>query len=345
MLLSRVLIVGHGSIGRRHLRLARQIAPSADIRILRHQPSVDIPEYSNGCFTSIDEALDFSPQVAVIASPAPFHLEMAQPLADAGVHLLIEKPLSSGIEGVYRLIETCHKQGVVLMVGYNLRFSPSLQAFRKLLADGAIGDILTVRSEVGQYLPSWRPYCDYRLAVSGQRKLGGGVVLELSHELDYLRWIFGEIEYVNATLCQQSGLEIDVEDTAYLTLGFSSESGTKQIIGTVCMDFIRHDTTRTCVVIGEKGTLRWNGLTGTVDQFRQDKGIWCDQFNSLPESDDTYIAEWNNFILSISGKEVPLVCGEDGLRVLQVIKASYLSSKSACRVLVGQDQAPESVHS
>lgn len=255
-LINRILIVGLGSIGKRHLRLARALLPNADIRVLRHQAGSAVPDSANGSFSSIDEAIAFAPQTAVIASPAPFHIATAQALAEAGVHLLIEKPLSASLNGVMQLLETCQKQGTVLLTGYNLRFLPSLQRFRDLLGDGVIGKVLSVRCEIGQYLPSWRPDADYRQGVSARRELGGGALLELSHELDYLRWIFGEVDWVKATLSRQSSLALDVEDTAHLTLGFAPADDGHQLIGTVNMDFVRHDTTRLCTTIGENGSLR-----------------------------------------------------------------------------------------
>ncbi len=271
MPISRVLIVGLGSIGKRHLRLARVFLPNADIRILRHQVASEEPEYSNGCFFDLDEAIAFAPQIAIIASPAPFHVETAMALASVGVDLLIEKPLSDSLVGVTQLLETCEKQGAILLTGYNLRFLPSLNRFRDLLGEGVIGKVLSVRCEVGQYLPSWRPDNDYRQGVSARSDLGGGALLELSHELDYLRWIFGEVDWVKATLTRQSALEIDVEDSAHLTMGFSPSADGRKLIGIVSLDFIRHDSTRLCTAIGEAGSLRWNGATGVVDLYEAGK--------------------------------------------------------------------------
>ena len=115
--------------------------------------------------------------MAVIASPAPFHLATGQALAEVGVHLLIEKPLSASLDGVTQLLETCQKLGTVLLTGYNLRFLPSLQRFRDLLDESVIGKVLSVRCEIGQDLRSWRPDSDYRQGVSARRDLGGGALL------------------------------------------------------------------------------------------------------------------------------------------------------------------------
>jgi len=326
--INRILIVGLGSIGKRHLRLARELLPKADIRVLRHKSNNEVHEYSNGSFSSIEESIAFSPQIAVIASPATFHIATAQALAEAGVHLLIEKPLSASLSGVAQLLETCERHGVVLLTGYNLRFLSSLQRYRDLLGENVIGKVLSVRCEIGQYLPTWRPDSDYRQGVSARRELGGGVLLELSHELDYLRWIFGEVEWVKATLSRQSMLEIDVEDTAHLTLGFASALDGYQLIGAVNLDFIRHDTTRLCTAIGEKGSLRWNGLTGEVLFYRAGRKEWELMFSDQRHPDDSYMAEWKNFIECVNTDKIPLIAGEDGFKVLQIIEAVRHSAKS-----------------
>jgi predicted dehydrogenase len=334
VLIDRIVIVGLGSIGRRHLRLARELFPNADIRVLRHQTANEVPEFSNGCFSSIEEAIAFAPQIAVIASPAPFHTATAQALAEVGVHLLIEKPLSISLDGIMHLLETCQKQDKVLLTGYNLRFMPSLQRFRDLLGEGVIGKVLSVRCECGQYLPTWRPDSDYRMSVSAQRELGGGVLLELSHELDYLRWIFGEIDWVKATLSHQSDLELDVEDTVHLTLGFVPTTDGHQLIGVVNLDFIRHDTTRVCTAIGENGTLRWNGLTGEVTLYEAGAKEWRQLFYHPDQRDESYLAEWQNFIACVKEHKTPLITGEDGLKVLEIIETARISASSDDQAMV-----------
>ena len=327
-MINRILIVGYGSIGKRHLRVARELMPLSDIRILRHQTKNEIPEYANGCFSTIEEAILFTPQIAVIASPAPFHIATALALAESGIHLLIEKPLSASLSGVAELIKMCQKHHVVLSTGYNLRFLPSLQHFRGLLVEGIVGRVLSVRCEIGQYLPSWRPGSDYRQGVSAKYELGGGALLELSHELDYLRWIFGEITWIRATLSRQSSLEINVEDTAHLTLGFAPTLDGQQLIGAVNLDFIRHDTTRLCTAIGEKGSLRWNGLTGEVLLHKADASEWQKFFQHPSQCDDSYIAEWQNFIDCVLNHKLPFITGDDGLEVLKIIEGARRSAES-----------------
>lgn len=333
-LINRILVVSLGSAGTRHLRLAREHFPNAEIKVLRHQVQSVIPEFSDGCFSTLEEAIEFAPQMAIVANPATLHIRVAHALAQVGAHLLVEKPLSSSLEGVDSLIESCKENNSVLMIGYNLRFSPSLQRFRALLSEEIIGELFSVRCEVGQYLPSWRPKSDYRIGVSAKKELGGGVILELSHEIDFLRWIFGEVEWVRATLTRQSKLEIDVEDSAHLTMGFLPASREHQLIGTLNLDFIRHDQTRTCTVIGEKGTLRWNGMTGELDLFEMGATSWKKLYEHAPQNDETYTAEWQDFVDSIHEKRVPFVTGEDGKRVLQIIEAARISATTGAQEMM-----------
>ena len=93
-MMERILIVGHGSIGKRHLRIVRECLPDADIHVLRHQHYTEVPEFADGCFRNLVDACAFLPQAAIIANPAPFHLDSAIALAEIGCHLLVEKPIA-----------------------------------------------------------------------------------------------------------------------------------------------------------------------------------------------------------------------------------------------------------
>ena len=332
--LSRILIVGQGSMGLQHLELSRKLYPNAEVRIMVHQKQNEDVELPNEYLESMEQIQKFAPQVAIIANPATFHLETAQKLAEIGVHLLIEKPISTSTVNVAELIKTCKENNVVLMTGYNLRFSNSLTHFRELIKKKNIGKILSVRCEVGQYLPDWRPNKDYRMSVSANYRLGGGVLLELSHEVDYLRWIFGDVNWVRATLSKQSSLEIDVEDSAHLVLGFEPSSDGNQLIANLNLDFIRHDRTRSCTVIGDTGTLRWNALTGTVDVYLQHSEKWEVLYSRKPDTEETLFLEWDNFFRSIKQECYPLVTGTDGLRVLEILEASRKSAPTGSQVEV-----------
>ena len=326
--MQRLLIVGHGSIGQRHLRIVRESLPDAMIMIFRHQPTTNIPEMANLVTSSIDDVRSFAPEVAIVSNPAPFHLKIAKSLAEMGCHLLIEKPISDKIDGVVVVLESIRAAGLICQVGYNLRYLPSLSRFRDLINEGLIGKPLFVRCEIGQYLPNWRPETDYHTGVSARSDLGGGVLLELSHEIDYLIWIFGEVEWVSSWVGTLSDLNIDVEDTAHLILGFKSKGLNKPVIATLNLDFIRQDTTRICTVIGSGGSLRWNGLTGVIDMYKPGGNCWEDFVTMPHQRDDSYRGQWKHFLTSLAERKEPLVDGVVGLTVLKIVEAARSSAQN-----------------
>jgi len=326
--MTRVVIVGHGSIGKRHLRIVRESLPSAEIMILRHQVASEIPEQANLVSSSITEVEDFAPQIAVIANPAPFHAKIAEILAKIGCHLLIEKPIATNLSEVKVLIECIrNKPGLICQVGYNLRFLQSLSDFRQLVYQGIVGRPMAARCEIGQYLPDWRPDSDYRLGVSARRDLGGGVLMELSHEIDYLQWLFGEVKWVSAWSGNVSDLEVDVEDSAHLTIAFKSTLENTEIIASLNMDFVRQDTTRSCTVVCSEGSLRWNGLTGSVEMFKRGEKNWTELFRKSHGCDDSYYAQFQHFLKCIDSGEQPLVDIKSGLAVLETVEAAKVSCR------------------
>jgi len=330
--IERVLVVGLGSIGRRHLALARELLPAADIRVLRRAPDAAPPPEAAGVFSTLPDALAFAPQLSIVANPAPFHLPVATALAECGSHLLVEKPLSHSSEGVAQLIALTERRGLRLQLAYNLRFLSSLGVFRRFVQDGRVGEVHTVRCEVGQYLPSWRPGQDYRKTVSAQRALGGGVLFELSHELDYLRWIFGDFAWVEAALLRQGKLEIDVEDSAHLLLGFVALAGGSGPVASLTLDFIRRDTTRYCLALGSEGSVRWDGISGKVMHYAAECGDWRQVFSpSSIDRNDTYRIQLENMLAGIASGEPPPVGGADGHAVLRLIEAARRSAEDGGR--------------
>lgn len=335
----RYLIVSLGSIGRRHLHNLRMLRPDAHIAVLRQHTTVEngaVPEGADQQFTTLEQALAFKPDAAIIASPATTHLCMALPLARAGIHLLIEKPLADRPDGLDALVAHCKNHALVLMTGYNLRFSPSLREIRRLIESGTIGHVLGVRAEVGQYLPEWRPASDYRQTVSAQRALGGGALLELSHEFDYLYWLFGSPVRVTARGGHYSRLEIDVEDMVEITLEYQSPAR----LVNIHLDFVQRAPIRRCRFIGDAGTLLWDGLTDRIECFKAEVGKWetFDQF-VLPDRNQMYLDELEHFFRCIEYGEIPLVDGAQGQAVLAIAHAARTSLEQTISVeMSGHEQ-------
>jgi predicted dehydrogenase len=299
--------------------------PQAKIMVLRHSVVLENASLADSTTSSFADVQRFQPQFAVLANPASLHAEMAKPLLAMGCHLLIEKPLATNPTDGQAIRVAAQAKGCTVHVGYNLRYLPSLQFFRDRIQQGFIARVLSVRCEVGQSLEFWRTGADYRQGVSAQRSLGGGVLLELSHELDYLAWIFGRIDWVGAWFGRQSDLEIDVEDTAHLVLGFHSGEASPPV-ASVALDFIRHDATRRCVAIGENGSLAWDAVKGTVEACLKGSTEWQLMHQSSPERDFSYVAQWHEFLAVAAhpNKEPGPVAAdiEQALHVLDVVGAA-----------------------
>lgn len=195
----KALIIGWGSIGKQHQAALAQLGFSCAV-VTKQQ--IDLPN-----FLKITDAVkDFKPEYVIVANETSRHFSALQELASMNFsgHVLIEKPLFDSLHTIPA--NTFAKIGV----GYQLRFHPALQALHSAIENEKV---LSCHCYCGQYLPSWRPDTDYRISYSASRAKGGGVLRDLSHEIDYLLWLFGEAKNVKALGGKYSSLEITSEDT------------------------------------------------------------------------------------------------------------------------------------
>lgn len=318
--INTALVVGLGSIGRRHLRLLREIRPNIKIIAVRHSHESTQNYEADLSVYSIDEALKQDPDMAIVANPSPFHLETSRQLMSSGVHLLIEKPLSINTKGVEEFLKNCSKTKCKVMTGFNLRFLPCLEELKSEIKSGTIGKVLSVRVEVGQNLKTWRPEQDYSSSVSSKKRLGGGVILELCHEIDYILWIFGSVKWTIAHLSRQSSLDVDVEDTADILMGLKLKAFNQSEVNvSLNMDFTRHDNHRLFTVIGEKGTLKSNLIKGRLSHFSEKTDQWKDLSFNQVDRDYSYREQLKHFLCCIEENNTLRTTGEDGLEVLKVI--------------------------
>jgi predicted dehydrogenase len=332
-----ILIVGLGSAGTRQLRLAKVKFPDYEIKVLRSSGPKDFIELENEILRTLKDVAEFRPSMAIVCSPSPFHTEIAQYLAEIGAHILIEKPIANSTLGIKELISTCRQKSLVLMTGYNLRYLASLNYFRNCIIEGEIGKILSIRCEVGQYLPEWRPDKDYRATVTASRELGGGALLELSHELDYLQWIFGSANWVSAVIGKHSNLEIDTEDNAHLVIGFSDEKLGYTTIGNLNIDLYRHDKTRNCLVIGESGSIKWDAILDRVSIYSTKNLEWETVFQGKSNLEETYEDQLEEFSIASEKLTCSGATGVDGLKVLELIDSAWKSSRSRSQIVIERE--------
>lgn len=323
----KALVVGSGSIARRHLANFRRLLPDAEVCCVSAsgRALADGETAATTQLPSLAAAVEWAPDLAVVASPAPLHLDHACRLLDARIPVLIEKPLSDSIARVRDAAPLLMRHRDRIEIAYNLRFLSSAQRMKALIDEGRVGRILGLRIEVGQYLPDWRPHADYRRQVSASRSLGGGVLLELSHELDYLTWMFGRFDRVFCVAANSGQLEIDVEDHADILL--SRDGLTAQ----VHLDFLQRRASRSCKVIGATGTLHWDLIANLISL---EGPAGDDILFSEPAVDrnDMYVEQLRGFIEVAAGRAAPRITLDDGLAVINMIEAMRESAASGRQV-------------
>jgi len=321
----KLLIVGLGSIGQRHLENLRRLGVHHLLAWrVRNSPLPErlrLPDLE--IHSTLEEALARKPEAVLVCNPTGLHLPVAIQAAYAGCHLFIEKPLSHSLDGVDELISVVQKHDLVTLVGFNLRFHPGLQLVKSLLNEGRIGRVVSIRAQVGQYLPDWHPWEDYRQGYSAHRDLGGGVILDLIHELDYVRWFAGEVTHVVCFAGHVSNLEIEAEDIAEIVLKF--EGGA---IGNVHMDYVQRSASRTCRIVGEEGTILWDYYANEVRLFDAREQGWQVFQQEGFERNNMYLAEMQHFLACLEGRETPVVDVEEGTRILRLALAARESAET-----------------
>ena len=264
----------------------------------------------------------FRPDAVLVCTPPSFHLTQARQAIAAGAHVFVEKPLSHSMDGVKALLGEARASGRLLQVGYNLRFHPVLRKLKQIVEENTIGRILWTRAEVGQYLPDWRPWQDYRQSYTARRELGGGIILDASHELDYLLWFFGEPIEVLCMASTVSQLAVNVEDSASLLLRFSSGSHAD-----LHVDFVQRLPSRSCKLVGEEGTAIWeDGDVASVRLLRpaMQPETFCFDF----EDNEMYVAELKQFLNCIETDQSPLVNAEQAAQVLEWALAARAAAET-----------------
>ncbi|PWB36018.1 oxidoreductase [Pseudomonas sp. SDI] len=335
--LNTYLVIGSGSIAKRHIANLKQLFGPARVGCVSASGRALLAEEvgeDTQRFASLQDALQVRPCFVIVASPAPWHIEHAAVLLQQRIPVLIEKPVADSLERLSGVHDLLMEHASIIDVAYNLRYMTSATAFKALLDERCVGDVRGVSVDVGQYLPDWRPASDYRNNVSARQALGGGVLLELSHELDYLGWLFGEFDTVYCAARNSGALEIDVEDTVDAVL--VRKDG---LVANVHMDFLQRAPVRTCKVIGQLGTLVWDILNNRIvlHTGKDQQRVLFD--DPSYDRNNMYLDQLRHFAQVAQGVVRPAVGIVDALRTLQLIEAMRRSAVVGQVISIGGIQA------
>ena len=331
----RLLFAGLGGIGQRHVRNLRNLlGPEVEIDVyrvrrdqrvlsdtLRIEAETGLEEkYGLRAFTDLGAGLARNPDAVFVCNPTSLHLEVALEAARAGCALFIEKPLSHDATGVDELADLVETKHLTAFVGYQLRFHPCLLRLGELLSQAAVGHVVAVQVEVGEYLPGWHTYEDYRQMYASRADLGGGVVLSQIHELDYVFWLFGRPRRAFALGGHLSGLEVDVEDVAS-TL-FECVVDGRRVPVHVHQDYLQRPPTRTCRVIGDAGRIDVDLGRLTVTAFDADGEVGEQADFAGFERNELFLREMAHFLACLRGEEEPKVTVRDAIGSLTMALAA-----------------------
>ncbi len=344
----KLLVVGLGSIGQRHVRCLRQSCGDSvellafrqrglDLEItedLQAREGVSLEErYGIRSFTRLEDALAEGPEAALVCTPNHLHVPVALELAKAGLHLFIEKPLSHSWEGVEALGAELERRRLVCCVGYHLRFHPALQRMVGMVRDGALGPMVGAHFEFGEYMPFWHRYEDYAETFMAKADQGGGVTLTQIHDIDIVYVLFGLPKTVFSVGGSTGKLKIDAEDHVTSVLGYE-EDGNRFAVS-LKQDCLRYPPVRKYSIDGTDGSL-------VFDYFRNE--VAYSRFNSRPEiiysdggfkRNDLFVAQMAHFLACIRGEERPRVGLRDGAGSLKIALAIKESLRWQCPATPG----------
>lgn len=311
----KFLIAGFGSIGRRHLRNLIELGEKDFVLLRSHHSTLPEDEIKDiPVETTVEAALSHHPDGVIIANPTALHLDVAIPAAKMGCAVFMEKPISGTPERLPELQNALRHNGGRLQMGFQFRFHPGLRTVKDLINAGCIGRSLSFRAEWGEYLPGWHPWEDYRQSYSARRDLGGGVLLTLSHPLDYIRWLFGDPQWIWGMSCKISELELEVDDIA--EIGLQMANG---MTGSVHLDYYSRPACNELTVLGSDGRLICNNLDGIVRLYSADGDVKTFVPEPAYDRNNMFLDEMRRFIAVTSGSAEPSCTLEDGIAVQQMV--------------------------
>jgi len=247
----RILIIGLGSIGKRHAEIFSKEYSDFEIFALRSENKEDADNIQNVKFVyDEDEAFSYKPDIVFVTNPTCLHIDMALIAAKNRCNLFLEKPLSNNLENIDELITLVKENKLITLMGCNMRYNPIVLDIKKYVDEKLFGEVLSFNIKCGSYLPDWRPTQDYTKSYSASKKMGGGVVLDLIHEIDYAKWIFGDFIDFKSIVGKISDLEIDTEDYADIIVKTN-----KNISGMIHLDYYRKISERKIEVVFQNGIL------------------------------------------------------------------------------------------
>lgn len=314
------LIIGMGSIGTRHLNNLVK-AGYTDIVTVTRTPLTDngLPAFPN--YQNLEDALDAHAVThAIVCTPTAVHVSALLTLVRRTVpNIYLEKPIAHSLESLDCLAPYLPYSGR-LVIGYDLHFDPGILKVKQWLGEGRIGRLLSLHAFVGQHLSQWRPYEDYRKGMSASVEKGGGVLLDLVHEFDYVRWLVGRPERLSSVIQHNPEMQIQTEDVADILVVFQNG-----ISATFHFDYHQPSLARYCRFTGTDGSIVLD-LAHRIARLEGSGGIQEFEYTAF-ERNDRFQAIMAAFV-NTEEFDQRLTGYDDALISLQMVEAAKESNRT-----------------
>lgn len=306
----KVLIIGLGSIAQKHIHALERVCDTIEIASLRS--SKDAIKYSNVVDYYSYDSIKFQPDFIIISNPTYLHFQTILKAIKFNCPLIIEKPSLGNSDGINDLLKQIESNKIITYVACNLRFLPCIQYIKKYVVNNK-PIINEINCYCGSYLPDWRPDKDFRKSYSSNIEKGGGVHLDLIHEIDYLYWIFGTPLKVIAFQRNVSDLKISAMDYANYNLLYNN------FTANIVLNYYRKDKKRTFEIVFKDKTWLINLLTNTISEGG--KTIFKSQSTIL----DTYTDQLEYFINCLQKNITPMNSLAESIDVLKICLTNQLT--------------------
>lgn len=332
-----VLIIGFGGIAKRHIQNLYAHFDIANLCVVK-STSVNVDDEFVKQHNNIHYYYDLNAALnkhqfdfACICSPANYHVEQAITLINSGIPCFIEKPISHNLEQTQTLQSFAKTKGISFCVGYDLRFTKGFTELHRLLSCHTLGSIWRIDCQVGQYLPDWRPDKHYVNTVSAQKVLGGGVLRELSHELDYLLGLFRfNTIQSKAHLFTHPHLDMDCENEALIVATAATPLQEQPVSMTIKLDFLQRIPSRFLIIEAQYGYVKWDLLEQTITLNHVTEGETRIDVSEV--GNDVYVNEIRAFIRSLNNGFIDEQPVKDSINVLRWIEAIECSNEQPLQI-------------
>jgi predicted dehydrogenase len=319
-----ILILGSGSVGKRHARNLSSLGcdiscfdPREDrIRELAEETPVRVSS------TDIDQAFSIEDLDGVaVASPTSFHAEQTIRSLELGLPVLLEKPPSMALAETQEMLDASRKTGVPVLLGYTWRWWPPLAKVRRLLDAKAIGRILHVQFHMSAHLADWHPWEPYQEFFMSSKEQGGGALLDESHWIDLMLWLFGRPESLYGQLEKNSGLEIETDDNVDVIVNYPDG---KRV--TIHLDLYGRPHEKFIRFVGDQGTIFWSADPNRLSICKEAGHNWEHEDFTF-ERNHMFMEVAREFLLILDTGSVRTCDLNDGLLVMEMIEAVRQSSR------------------